>query len=80
MRRALAEMLVDVMDVAEPVQTADAILFVTAIYFDLPVQVAVRTAGDEIELLADLPRWRWTTVFDEKPGRLKVLCTPGGVS
>jgi hypothetical protein len=52
-------------------------LRVTALSLDVPVEVLLRRAPDEaggVELLVDLPRWRWTTVFDERRGRLKLVC------
>jgi hypothetical protein len=36
----------------------------------LPVDVALRMSGGEVELLAEAPRSRWRGGFDERPSRL----------
>jgi hypothetical protein len=45
--------------------------------FDLPVEVSLRWGagggGGDVEFLADVPRWRWETAFDPRPGRLRML-------
>jgi hypothetical protein len=43
---------------------------VTRVSFDLPLEVRLAGAGDDAVLLANVPRWRWTTDFDSRPGRL----------
>jgi len=76
-RRALWE---TISELIESVLTDDGVagaLRVTGLSLDVPVEVLLRRALDEagdVELLGDLPRWRWTTVFDEQRGRLKLVC------
>jgi len=50
---------------------------VVGVYFDLPLEVAIRRKGEEAEFLGDLPNWRWRTVFDLPPGRMRVRCDLG---
>lgn len=75
MRRALWETLVDVMQAVQPQALGPVGLRVTGLSLDLPVEVVLRTGRDgEVEMLADLPRWRWVTVFDEPRSRLQLEC------
>lgn len=41
---------------------------------DLPVEITLRRRGDDFDVLAHPPRWRWTTQFDQEPGRLSFRC------
>jgi hypothetical protein len=76
MRRTLAETLVDLVD-AIRTPGEPAVLRVTSVTLDLPIQVSLRQTGTELEFLADVPRWRWITVFDEPLGRLQFYCEEG---
>jgi hypothetical protein len=38
----------------------------------LPLEVRFAGTAEQPELLADVPRWRWRTVFDDVPSRLVV--------
>ena len=73
-RRPLWETLVELLDVAVPAAGATAALRVTGLYLDVPLEVALGRTGDGPELLGDLPRWRWTTEFDNRQGRLQIVC------
>ncbi|HEY6988847.1 MAG TPA: hypothetical protein VH369_10710 [Bryobacteraceae bacterium] len=76
MRRPLHEMLTEVVvSAALPLNTG---LRVNRVWFDLPVEFAVVETRMGLEFLADLPRWRWITYFDEPRGRLRVQFTEGG--
>ena len=52
-------------------------LGVRGLRLDLPIEVALARRPDAVELLADLPRWRWTTAFDPLRGRLRVNLEEG---
>lgn len=71
MKRALADMLVEVVSGLQP-EGAAPLVRVTSVYLDLPVEVGLRSTAGTLELLAELPRWRWRTDFDGEAGRLKV--------
>jgi hypothetical protein len=68
MRRVpLADTLCELLD-ALAVPSAEGLpLRVDGVAFDVPLEVRVAGSG---ELLANLPRWRWPTDFDARPGRL----------
>ena len=66
-RRPLGEVVSELATAVEP--GVDAIR-VTAVAVDLPVEVVLRREAEELVFLADLPRWRWRSVFDTEPGRL----------
>lgn len=66
-RIPLADTLTDVLGAVLPSAELAAPVRVTSVSFDLPLEVSL--AGPE--LLANLPRWRWTTDFDSRPGRLR---------
>jgi hypothetical protein len=78
MRRALWETLVEAIDAVRPQIGVEKGVHVTRLSLDLPIEVRVLPIGSDTELLADLPRWRWESGFDEPRGRLKVLCEEGG--
>jgi hypothetical protein len=76
MRRPLADTLLDALGAVSPPPTEAVSLRVTAVDLDLPVEIALLPVGSETVLLADLPRWRWTTGFDAPRNRLRVACRP----
>jgi ribosomal protein S7 len=73
MRRALWETLTDAVTSVTPQETET--VRVTSVFFDLPIEVTLRRQDTEMEFLADLPRWRLRTDFDEPKGRLQILAT-----
>ncbi len=72
-RRTLANMLAEVAAGTLDALAAAPGLLVQAIEVDLPIEVAWHRAGDEIELLGDVPRTITRTVFDTPPARLHVV-------
>jgi hypothetical protein len=74
MRRELWETVTDLMESILPEEDAASLLRVQSASFDVPIEVFFHQRGDELELRADLPRWRWATVFDEQRGRLRLFC------
>jgi len=77
MRRALWETVVDLVSGIHPMDDVEMLLRVTSLSLDVPIEVAVRQTAAGLEILADLPRWRWTTAFDDQRGRLKITCREG---
>jgi hypothetical protein len=68
-RHPLATTLTDLLSgVAET--PARGAIRVTRVCFDLPLEVHMTRGDDGPVLLANVPRWRWTTDFDSRPGRL----------
>jgi hypothetical protein len=72
MRRTLSETLVELAESTQPLPEIAPWLRVTGLTLDLPIEIALRRLAGEAELLADAPRWRWRTPFDEVPGRLRI--------
>jgi len=72
MRRELWQMLSELwggaVDVAGKTDGGE----VRTLALDLPVEFSLVPVDDGWVLRADLPQWRWTTVFDREPGRLTV--------
>jgi hypothetical protein len=66
-RLPLADTLVALLEGIPP---TGGTLSVSRVALDLPLEVALSGPAEEPELLANLPRWRWPTDFDSRPGRL----------
>jgi hypothetical protein len=70
MIRPFAEMLLELAEALLP--EAGGIVAVRSAQLDLPMEIRFRKSDKQIELLADVPRWRWRTEFDTQPGRLEI--------
>ncbi len=80
MRRPLAETLVEIVGALAPEESRDGEVRVRGLRLDLPVEVALGDgSGPDAagELLADLPSWRWRTLFDHPLSRLVLDCRLG---
>ncbi len=77
MKHPFGESLWELMESVQPAGIEAQQVRVVGIYFDLPLEVAIRRKGEEAEFLGDLPNWRWRTVFDLPPGRMRVRCDLG---
>ncbi len=77
MKHPFGESLWELMESVQPVGIEAQQVRVVGVYFDLPLEVAIRRKGEEAEFLGDLPNWRWRTVFDLPPGRMRVRCDLG---
>jgi hypothetical protein len=74
MRATLAASLVEILDGLVP---PDPSVRLTGLFLDLPLEVALAWDHAAPVLLAGPPRWRWTTEFDERPGRLALRLGEG---
>jgi hypothetical protein len=45
---------------------------------DIPIEVRLRRNGDEWDLIADIPQWRWQTGLEELRSRLRLTWSEGG--
>lgn len=70
MRRPLADTLVDLVETMTPVRAGAAGLRVASLAIDVPLEVLVTGPADDPVLLANHPRWRWVTDFDDVLSRL----------
>lgn len=80
MKRPFGDALRELVESVEPRGVERQEIRVVDVYFDLPLEVALRKKATGIEFLGDLPNWRWKTVFDLPPGRLRVRCELGDPS
>jgi len=77
-RRPFAETLLELLESFQPADDAAVGLGVRAVGLDLPFDQRLAGTPEEPELLADLPRWRWRTYFDDEPSRLTLSIGRGG--
>jgi hypothetical protein len=76
MRPTLSASLLEILGGLLPL---DGSIRVTGLALDLPLEVACKTLPDGAPvILAGPPRWRWTTDFDNRPGRIRVSFAAGG--
>jgi hypothetical protein len=76
MRRAFWEVLVDMAESVGPT-ASEAGIRITTLEIEAPLEIQLRQSGSEMQFLADVPRWRWRTDFDEKPCRMRVVMSEG---
>ncbi|HEY9227119.1 MAG TPA: hypothetical protein VIP11_10760 [Gemmatimonadaceae bacterium] len=75
-RRALWETVSELAESMRPVGEAAHMLRITRLGVTMPIELAARSTHDgDVEILADAPRWRWSTPFDARPGRLTIEMT-----
>jgi hypothetical protein len=70
-RRSLADTLTDLASGALAAHDVPVVR-TRRLEISVPLEVWIRSGRREIEILADLPLWRWRTVFDQTPSRLHV--------
>ncbi len=71
MRRPLASTL---LELAGSLATAGRPgLGVRRLELDLPFECDVVRRAESLDLVGDVPRWRWTTAFDPLLGRLQLV-------
>lgn len=59
---------------------APGIMRSSEVEFKVPLEVDVQQSDDDVVFFAHPRRWRWLTVFDERPARLSIRYTIGGES
>jgi hypothetical protein len=72
MTRPLAVTLQELLDSFQPAAAGGGAVLVTAVSLDLPLEVALARRLGQLEFRADLPGWRWPTVFDTLRSRLRI--------
>jgi hypothetical protein len=77
MKRPFGESLRELVGSVQPAGVEAEQVQVVGVYFDLPLEVAIRGKGEKAEFLGDVPNWRWRTAFDLPPGRMRVHCDFG---
>ncbi len=70
MQRPLGDMLTEVLGVVGngklPVRTR-------RLELTLPIEVSLQEVDGETTFIADLPRWRWRTIFDRRPSSISIV-------
>jgi hypothetical protein len=75
MRPTLSASLLEILGGLLPLHTG---IRVTGLVLDLPLEVAFKVLPDGAPMiLAGPPRWRWTTDFDNRPGRVRISFAAG---
>ena len=69
-RNELAATLIAVAEAAQAAGPALATVRTRSVTMDLPLEMRWGPGPGGTWLGATLPRWRWQTVFDRKPGRI----------
>jgi hypothetical protein len=77
-RRLLADTLVELLEALEPAEAATAGVRLSRVALELPFEVRLAGTAEQPEVLADLPRWRWRTFFDDEPSRFSVSVARDG--
>lgn len=75
MKRPLFQTVVDFAEAILP-RADTANLRVSRVSVDTPLELAILREDGELQVLAGPPRWRWTTAFDSRPGRLRLDFAP----
>ena len=75
-RRPLGEMLGEVASGAMDALAGAPALRIDRIAVTLPVEMQLNWAGNQVEILGDLPRLLTRTAFDTQPGRMEVVWEP----
>lgn len=71
-RRPLGDVVAELAAVVSD-PSAQAVVRVTRLSVDVPIEIELRGAIEAPEMLGDLPRWRWRSAFDREPGRLSLV-------
>ena len=72
-RRALGETLVEVASSTFDALAAAPGIQVREFAVTLPIELALRRSGDQVQLLGDLPRQITRTAFDIRPARIEIV-------
>jgi hypothetical protein len=61
-------------DSTRPLAVEKSMIRIEQLLLDMPIEVELRMTAQGLKFLSDVPNWRWRTVFDQEPGRLKIRC------
>jgi hypothetical protein len=70
--RPLAEMLTDVLGAVYMARQDQIAVRTSSIELTLPIEVFLVELEGETTLIADLPVWRWRTIFDQPSSSLSI--------
>lgn len=76
MSRPLWSTVTDLLESVTPRGAAAELVRVTGVSVELPVELSLRRTAGGVELLGAPPRWRWSTAFDRRPGRIRMELRP----
>lgn len=70
--RPLAEMLTDVLGAVDMARNDQIAVKTSSIELTLPIEVFLVEREGETTFIADLPVWRWRTIFDQPASSLSI--------
>jgi len=70
--RPLAEMLTDVLGAVDMARQDQIAVRTSSIELTLPIEVFLVELEGETTFIADLPVWRWRTIFDQPSSSLSI--------
>lgn len=72
-QRPLGDMLTEVLDVMGAVGNQNLQVRTKRVELTLPIEVSLREIDGETAFIADLPAWRWRTIFDRQPSSINIV-------
>lgn len=72
-QRPLGDMLTEMLDVLGTVSDETVRVRTKRLELTLPIEVSLQVIDGEATFIADLPVWRWRTVFDRQPSSINIV-------
>lgn len=71
--RQLGDMLTDVLGAVSAFGNESLHVRTRRLELTLPIEVSLHEVDGETIFIADLPVWRWRTVFDTQPSQISIV-------
>jgi len=72
-QRPLGDMLTEVLSALGAVRNETLQVRARSLELTLPIEVSLRETAGETTFIADLPVWRWRTIFDRQPSSISIV-------
>jgi hypothetical protein len=73
LQRPLGDMLTEVLGAVSVVGQQTSAVRTKRLELTLPIEVSLQEVDGEITFIADLPGWRWRTIFDRRPSSINIV-------
>lgn len=73
LQRPLGDMLTEVLRAVSVLGQQTSTVRTKRLELTLPIEVSLQEVDGEITFIADLPVWRWRTVFDRRPSSISIV-------